>query len=177
MIDKREILAKAQQTSLTAHVVEKDYVLGWMLAGIYDHVDLVDSCHLLVETKYRDKQGNCSTRSIEAYSLRRSQAGDVLLMAVRADSNQTRSYLIDNILEAKATQTSLTPRYPIELTPSGRGLRAFRGQSGPIQVVYSECTARGQTTFTQTQIEPYSGVRKNMCSNLRRHMDRLWKDC
>ena len=30
MIDKREILAIAQQTSLTPHVVEKDYVLGWI---------------------------------------------------------------------------------------------------------------------------------------------------
>ena len=43
MIDKREILAIAQQTSLTPHVVEKDYVLGWMLAGIYGHEDLAES--------------------------------------------------------------------------------------------------------------------------------------
>ena len=74
---------------------------------------------LLVEIDYRDKQGNRSTRAIEAYSLRRSQAGDVLLMAVRADSGQPRSYLVDSILGVKATQSSFTPRYPIELTPSG----------------------------------------------------------
>ena len=74
---------------------------------------------LLVEIDYRDKQGNRSMRAIEAYSLRRSQAGDVLLMAVRADSGQPRSYLVDSILGVKATQTSFTPRYPIELTPSG----------------------------------------------------------
>lgn len=43
MIDKREILAIAQQTSLTPHVVEKDYVLGWMLAGIYGHEGLAES--------------------------------------------------------------------------------------------------------------------------------------
>ncbi|BCH19365.1 nucleotidyl transferase AbiEii/AbiGii toxin family protein [Mesorhizobium sp. L-2-11] len=43
MIEKREILAIAQQTSLTPHVVEKDYVLGWMLAGIYQHEDLVEN--------------------------------------------------------------------------------------------------------------------------------------
>ena len=43
MIDKREILAISQQTSLTPHVVEKDYVLGWMLAGIYSHEDLAES--------------------------------------------------------------------------------------------------------------------------------------
>ena len=74
---------------------------------------------LLVEIDYRDKQGNRSTRAIEAYSLRRSQAGDVSLMAVRADSGQPRSYLVDSILGAQATQTSFTPRHPIELTPSG----------------------------------------------------------
>ena len=43
MIDKREILAIAHQTSLTPHVVEKDYVLGWMLAGIFGHEDLAES--------------------------------------------------------------------------------------------------------------------------------------
>src|SRR5258708_20077224 len=43
MIEKREILAISQQTSLTPHVVEKDYVLGWMPAGIYGHEDLADS--------------------------------------------------------------------------------------------------------------------------------------
>ena len=43
MIGKRELLAMAQRTSLTPHVVEKDYVLGWMLAGIYGHKDLAES--------------------------------------------------------------------------------------------------------------------------------------
>lgn len=75
---------------------------------------------LLVEIDYRDKQGKRSTREIEAYSLRRSKAGDVLLMAVRADSGQSRSYLVENILGVQATQTSFSPRYPIELSPSGR---------------------------------------------------------
>jgi hypothetical protein len=74
---------------------------------------------LLVEIDYRDKKGVRSTRAIEAYSLRRSQAGDVLLMAARADSGQARSYLVSNILGVSPTQTSFTPRYPIELTPSG----------------------------------------------------------
>ena len=74
---------------------------------------------LLIEIDYRDKKGVRSTRAIEAYSLRRSQVGDVLLMAARADSGQARSYLMSNILGVSPTQTSFTPRYPIELTPSG----------------------------------------------------------
>ena len=43
MIGKREVLAIARKTSLTPHVVEKDYVLGWMLAGIFGHEDLRES--------------------------------------------------------------------------------------------------------------------------------------
>lgn len=37
MIDRREILDMATRMSLNPHVVEKDYVLGWMLAGIDAH--------------------------------------------------------------------------------------------------------------------------------------------
>lgn len=43
MIDRREILDTATRMSLTPHVVEKDYVLGWMLAGISAHPALRDS--------------------------------------------------------------------------------------------------------------------------------------
>ncbi len=43
MIDRREILDTASRMSLTPHVVEKDYVLGWMLAGISAHDALRDS--------------------------------------------------------------------------------------------------------------------------------------
>lgn len=42
MIDRREILDLAAQTSLTPHVIEKDYVLGWILAGIYAHEELAE---------------------------------------------------------------------------------------------------------------------------------------
>lgn len=43
MIDKREILEAASALSLQPGVVEKDYVLGWLLAGIHSHPELVDS--------------------------------------------------------------------------------------------------------------------------------------
>lgn len=87
--------------------------------SIIEMIRFAAANRLLVEIDYRDKQGKRSMRAIEAYSLRRSQGGDVLLMAVRAESGEPRSYLVDSILGVKATQTSFTPRYPIELTPSG----------------------------------------------------------
>ncbi len=40
MIDRSEILAVASDLSLSSDVVEKDYVLGWLLAGIYANAEL-----------------------------------------------------------------------------------------------------------------------------------------
>lgn len=37
MIDRREILAFANELSLRPSIVEKDYVLGWLLAAISHH--------------------------------------------------------------------------------------------------------------------------------------------
>lgn len=43
MIDKREILETASALGHLPNVVEKDYVLGWLLAGINAHPELVDA--------------------------------------------------------------------------------------------------------------------------------------
>lgn len=43
MIDKREILEAASSMGLLPNVVEKDYVLGWLLAGINAHPELTES--------------------------------------------------------------------------------------------------------------------------------------
>ena len=43
MIDRREILEAASSFSLLPNIVEKDYVLGWMLAGINTHEELSES--------------------------------------------------------------------------------------------------------------------------------------
>ncbi len=42
MISKQELLETASQLNLGPHVVEKDYALGWVLAGIYNHEKLAD---------------------------------------------------------------------------------------------------------------------------------------
>lgn len=40
MINRREIMDFAREFGLSANVVEKDYVIGWLLAGIGNHPDL-----------------------------------------------------------------------------------------------------------------------------------------
>jgi predicted nucleotidyltransferase component of viral defense system len=51
MIGKEEILGFAREVGLDPNVVEKDYVLGWMLAGI--------SSHLGTQNKWLFKGGTC----------------------------------------------------------------------------------------------------------------------
>lgn len=43
MITKQHILERAAEWGLRAEVVEKDYVLGWLLAGIANHAELRDA--------------------------------------------------------------------------------------------------------------------------------------
>lgn len=60
-----------------------------------------------------------SHRLIEPYSLRRTRDGNLLLYAVKHDTGEGRSYRVDRIQGAQATQTSFIPRFVVELTPVG----------------------------------------------------------
>ncbi|MES0446701.1 MAG: nucleotidyl transferase AbiEii/AbiGii toxin family protein [Desulfobacterales bacterium] len=51
MIDKSEIMEFSREFGLRANVVEKDYVLGWMLAGIFNHP--------VIESSWVFKGGTC----------------------------------------------------------------------------------------------------------------------
>lgn len=42
MIDRREVLSTAANLGLLPNVVEKDYVLGWLLAGIFSQPQLAE---------------------------------------------------------------------------------------------------------------------------------------
>ena len=43
MIDGREVLAIATTLGLLPNIVEKDYVLSWILAGIFQHPALTET--------------------------------------------------------------------------------------------------------------------------------------
>ena len=67
-----------------------------------------------------DLEYQSSTRRIEPYALRKSKAGDILLIAVRVGDGEIRSYRIDRITGVTPTNQPFEPRYPIELTTDGR---------------------------------------------------------
>jgi hypothetical protein len=119
---------------------------------------------LLVNLDYRDKQGRRSTRAIEAYSLRRSRAGDVLLMAVRAEDGQPRSYLINSIIGVSPTQTTFSPRYPIELTPSG--LQPIPTTSRSTGLAAPRTSRRRRSGFRTARSGPTYVFRCTVCRKL-----------
>ncbi len=95
---------------------------SWRTFGVSAPLEIVRFAaanRLCVALDYQDEQGRRDVRIIEPYSLRRSSAGNLLLMAVKADAGQIRSYRADRIVGATATQRSFTPRYLIEFTDAG----------------------------------------------------------
>jgi predicted nucleotidyltransferase component of viral defense system len=86
---------------------------------------------LTVEIDYVKEDGQRTTREIEAYSLRGTQAGHVVLHAFDMMRSGHRSYRTDRIRAARPTSRIFSPRYAIELTPSGTQaiLPASRGVS------------------------------------------------
>jgi predicted nucleotidyltransferase component of viral defense system len=138
---------------------------------------------LVVELDYRDQRGNRSTRAIEAYSLRRSRAGEVLLMAVRADDGQPRSYTVQNILGVAVTQRSFSPRYPIELTPTGPQSIPNSSRSTGTAAVRRSSSRRS----SRASVGPTYVFRCTVChklfhhktydANLRPHKNKVGRNC
>jgi hypothetical protein len=60
-----------------------------------------------------------STRRIEPYSLRRTKDHNIILHAWNLDRDAHRSYRIDRVEGARTTNQVFTPRYAVELVPSG----------------------------------------------------------
>jgi predicted nucleotidyltransferase component of viral defense system len=136
---------------------------------------------LIIDLDYRDKDGRRSMRAIEAYSLRRTQAGDVLLMAVREEDGRPRSYRLDSILGAAVTPRSFAPRYPIELTPSGPQSipQTSGGSSGVIRrrASISHRAATGPTYVYHCSVCGKEFSRKNRDGRLSAHKNRAGGDC
>ncbi|MEK7404506.1 MAG: nucleotidyl transferase AbiEii/AbiGii toxin family protein, partial [Acidobacteriota bacterium] len=74
---------------------------------------------LCVDLDYVGERGTPGTRTIEPYSLRRTQEGNVVLHAVRSQNQQHRSYGVDRIRGTRITHQTFTPRYAVELTATG----------------------------------------------------------
>ena len=87
---------------------------GLRTSGVLETIRFAAANRLCVDLAYRG-----SVRRIEPYSLRRTQEGNLVLHAIRTDTSQHRSYRVDRIQRARATNQMFVARYLVELTPSG----------------------------------------------------------
>lgn len=74
---------------------------------------------LCVQLDYTKEGGERTTPTIEPYSVRRTNAGDLLLFGVKVDTGESRSYRLDRIRAATVTRQAFRPRFAVELTASG----------------------------------------------------------
>lgn len=90
-----------------------------MLSSALEIIRFAAANRLTVEIDYVKESGERTTPEIEAYSLRRTKAGDVVLHAFDTRKDAHRSYRTDRIRGARSTGRTFSPRYAIELTPGG----------------------------------------------------------
>lgn len=140
------------------------------------------SNRLCVDLDYMDEHGRRSTRVIEPYSLRQTQAGEIVLHAVRADNQQHRSYRVDRIRAATTTQQTFTPRYAVELTP--RGPISIPPASQPVRTAMPGASGWGLTARRSGPVHVYECSLCNKRfehskrdSSLRSHKDKQGLRC
>lgn len=95
------------------------------------------SNHLCVELDYTDENGRQNQRLIEPYVLVAAKDGNIILKSINVEKDADRSYRIDRIKGAKVTNRVFTPRYEIQLTPSGYL---------PVQAVVSKSSSKQYIT-------------------------------
>jgi predicted nucleotidyltransferase component of viral defense system len=83
----------------------------WPGGAPLEQIRFAGANHLLVDLAY---QG--TTRLVEPYALRRSEAGNLLVYAIKVATREVRSYRVDRIQGVRVTRTPFVPRYAIELS-------------------------------------------------------------
>lgn len=91
-----------------------------MVSSALEIIRFAAANRLTVEIDYMKESGEQTTPEIEAYSLRRTMAGKIVLFAYDTQKpDHIRNYRTDRIRGARATARTFAPRYAIELTPGG----------------------------------------------------------
>jgi hypothetical protein len=87
---------------------------AWHTTTPLERIRFAAANRLCVNLHYQNKY-----RLIEPYSLRRTKEGNILLYALRHETNEWRAYRVDRIQGVEITQTPFVPKHAVELTPAG----------------------------------------------------------
>jgi len=168
-------------------------VTRWGYQTSLEAIRFAGANRLLVDLDYEAENGERSTRTIEPYALRRTNDGNILLFALRADSGATRAYRVDRILGARVLQRTFRPRFAVELTtgftagdvahmsdrPRAASHAAFapvrRAAARPARTLF--CAPSGPTYIYECIYCHKRFNRKSMDGALNPHKDKRGWDC
>jgi predicted nucleotidyltransferase component of viral defense system len=153
---------------------------AWHTTVPLERVRFAAANRLCVNLHYQNKY-----RLIEPYSLRRTREGNILLYALRHESNEWRAYRVDRIQGAEITQTPFVPKHAVELTPAGSlsvpDLTPRSGGSGILRSVFHRPSPKKQSFGPIYVIEcPFCGKkfkRKKNTTRLNPHKDKYGYPC
>jgi predicted nucleotidyltransferase component of viral defense system len=89
----------------------------WRTTIPFELIRYAAANHLCVELDYQKKDHTIKKYLIEPYDLKRTKDGYLLLVALKHQTNEWRSFLVNGIKSIKVTQTQFIPQYRIGLTP------------------------------------------------------------
>lgn len=117
------LLREKPKSPVQSYPVRKDEDISWQPPamaqawGMSAPIEIIRFAavnRLCIDLRYKG-----TSRLVEPYSLRKTKDGNIILKAIKHESAVDRSYRIDRIEGAFATNISFVPRYEIELTVSG----------------------------------------------------------
>ncbi|WP_375210968.1 nucleotidyl transferase AbiEii/AbiGii toxin family protein [Hyphococcus sp.] len=160
--------------------------VGFQAESAMEVVRFAAANRLRIDIDYTKLNGERTQRRIEPYSLRRSQAGDILLHGFDVQRQEMRSYRVERINSASAAGESFTPRYEIELTSTGalpirdnppREERALRVHTSPVRRRSIRRSSTGPTHIYECSYCGKRFRRKARNSKLNKHNDKSGYPC
>jgi len=106
-----------QQGSTLSSGPIRSYGIPSQQLGTLDKIRFAASNHLCVELHYRRQDGVQNTYLIEPYSLNETSEGNLLLHALKHETEEIRAFRTDRILGVQISNQTFTPRYRIDLIP------------------------------------------------------------
>lgn len=106
-------LPRAELGHLDATWTAPRAMTSWRGGAPLELVRYAGANRMKVEIDYRAEEGRRGPRTVEPYSLRRTQDGNLLLFVVN-DRGQLRAYRVDRIAAVRPTDESFDPKFLVE---------------------------------------------------------------
>ncbi|MDC0977718.1 nucleotidyl transferase AbiEii/AbiGii toxin family protein [bacterium] len=88
----------------------------WGMGIPLETIRFAGANHLCIKLGYIDFKNNFSERIIEPYSFRRTKDHNLLLYAIKVETQKLRSYRVDRIKSVEVISMSFIPKYRIEFS-------------------------------------------------------------